>query len=108
MSVIFKGLKMPTKCTECIAHVDTSRGGIICSINRGSVTYETISEMGRPVWCPAKEVKNHGDLIEKDKTVNSMDTMLIAGKEYGQAVNYAKLIIEYQPIVIESDKEALK
>lgn len=105
MSVIFKGLKMPKNCTECIAHVHTSREDIICGVNRGLVTYMTLSEMGRPLWCPAKELKNHGDLIDKDKTANSMDTMLIAGKEYEQAVNYAKLIIEHQSPVIEADKE---
>ena len=105
MSVIYKGLKMPTNCIECFAHVDTSRGDVICGVNRGLVTYKTLSEMGRPVWCPAKELKNHGDLIDKDETINSMDTMLIGGKEYGQAVNYAKLIIKHRPPVIESDKE---
>ena len=108
MSVIFKGLKMPKNCIECIARIDTLRGDIICCVNKGLITYETISAMGRPVWCPANELKNHGDLIDKDVTINSMDAMLIAGKEYEQAVKYAKLLIEHRSPVIEADKEENK
>ena len=68
MGVYFPDMVMPRYCEECPmgAEVDTVYGTAMgCRQNmrmRSSAGDDT-----RPDWCPAIEVKNHVDLIDRDQ-----------------------------------------
>ena len=71
MSVLIKGMEMPTRCFDC-PMCEISDIEICCSISIGgvAVSYEEIDEQiaiqDRPSWCPLVEVPPHGRLIDAD------------------------------------------
>lgn len=53
MSVLVKGMEMPTNCAKCPCVDDESR---FCK-----ATNEYIPMLGKPDWCPLVEVKEWGN-----------------------------------------------
>ena len=60
MSVLIKGMEMPTSCADCRLMAD----GWCYSV--GLEQREKISTVKRPTWCPLVEIPQHGRLIDGD------------------------------------------
>ena len=60
MSVLIKGMEMPTSCADCRLMAD----GWCYSV--GLEQREKISTVKRPTWCPLVPVPQHGRLIDAD------------------------------------------
>lgn len=58
MSVLIKGMEMPTSCQNCFASDDGSR---FCKAAK-----EYIPMLGKPKFCPLVPVPPHGRLIDAD------------------------------------------
>ena len=90
MSVIIKGMEMPTNCGECpmICEYD------LCCITKGGRTIN-----GRPPHCPLIEVPKHGDLIDRDAAkAHFKDEGIRVSKLSVMAVlNNAQVIIKAEP-----------
>ena len=71
MSVIVKGMEMPSDCCECrLMDYDLYTGKTWCFPADAILAedYNPIGFDGRPDWCPLAEVKEpHGDLIDRDE-----------------------------------------
>ena len=70
MSVIIKGMKMPSSCASCewsmLSKMDLGMS-CYCSIAKKTEGID-IARKGRMSFCPLVEVPTpHGDLIDKDK-----------------------------------------
>ena len=72
MSILIKGMEMPTSCDVCplIAEADDYH---VCYINEQFIPWEWIDEHSaeqrhpKPSWCPLIPVPPHGRLIDADK-----------------------------------------
>lgn len=111
MSILIKGMEMPTRCFNCgMCEVDDTQ--ILCCVSHGShVEYREIEEQiaiqDRPTWCPLIELPSHGRLIE-DTVLDNM-TMWNTAREYDRgwdsAVQAAKNRIKTAPTIIEAEGE---
>ena len=70
MSVIVKGMQMPSECRKCFAmDYGTMTGETYCKVNGKTLaeSYRPIGFDGRPEWCPLVELpEKHGRLIDAD------------------------------------------
>jgi hypothetical protein len=65
MSVIVKGMKMPSNCAHCICASEDSR---YCA-----AANEYIPMLGKPDFCPLVALPDkHGDLIDRSDLVKSL------------------------------------
>lgn len=62
MSILIRGMEMPTSCQHCFASDDESR---FCR-----AANEYIPMLGKPNFCPLVPVPPHGDLIDRDALKN--------------------------------------
>ena len=89
MSVIVKGMKMPTACSQCPLfqeHDVIDWCGYGCKKISRKITF-------KPDWCPLVEIKPHGRLIDKTE----LEKEVCAGCDsdcYGCAIGRAPTIIE--------------
>ena len=71
MSIIVRGMEMPTDCRECrLMEYHCSTGETWCAPAERILTvdFKPIPFDGRPDWCPLVEIKTpHGDLIDRQK-----------------------------------------
>ena len=65
MSVLIKGMKMPSVCDECWA-LDESGDYPICRITEETRGYNFRVREKRMDRCPLIELPDHGDLIDRD------------------------------------------
>ena len=76
MSVIVKGMQMPSECRKCFAmDYGTMTGETYCKVNGKTLaeSYRPIGFDGRPDWCPLVELpEKHGRLIDADKLFEEM------------------------------------
>ena len=105
MSVIIKGLAMPTSCAECEieAHYENSYGdeyGHFCPIGYKAYTSE-IRYKKRRDDCPLVPVTDHGDLIDGDKLYKDITESILLTDEFKEAF---KLFYIAQEIVIPGDE----
>ena len=73
MSIIVKGMDMPTGCRECLFNnFGTMSGETYCGVNGVTLAkkFEVINFDGRPEWCPLIALPDkHGDLIDRQKLI---------------------------------------
>ncbi len=94
MSVLIRGMEMPTSCGDCRLMAD----GWCYSV--WLEQREKISTVKRPTWCPLVPVPKHGDLIDRDKfrsTVFIGEQWLYSWDELEDAIDYAPTIIPADP-----------
>lgn len=75
MSIIVRGMEMPTDCRECPMQVYYSSGKTWCkSTDRVlSEDYKPIPYDGIPNWCPLVELpEKHGRLVDADELWKKM------------------------------------
>lgn len=97
MSVLIKGMQMPSDCGECPLSIYHERTGKTwCRPADGILAenYNPIDFYGRPDWCPLAELpEKHGRLIDEDDIdVPSLDTVHDQVLVYG-AIREASTII---------------
>ena len=121
MSVLIKGMEMPSECEYCgFYRFYPENGNIWCNAkNRILKTkweepYWTHLDMKRPDWCPLIELpEKHGRLIDGDALVTEMTNGIRAGNledgyEKYQNINNMDDCVEcvkYADVVIEAEGE---
>ena len=75
MSIIVRGMEMPTDCRECLMQVYHSTSGKTWCKPADRLLAEDFKPIpfdGRPDWCPLVELpERHGDLIDRDELLNA-------------------------------------
>lgn len=105
MSVLIRGMKMPSHCTEC----DFWHDGVFehCLLNM-EVQNEDVpfNEGEYPIGCPLVEVPPHGDLIDRDALIK--DGWLNLHKEVmrmgGYAIHELPLKNPSIPVIIPAEE----
>ena len=96
MSILIKGMEMPTRCAVCV--LCDLRYGTKCKITKmsyyDSEGYPRGGYNNRPDWCPLVEIPEpHGDLIDRDALrIAELDTLIM--------IRYK---LAYAPTVIEAE-----
>lgn len=103
MSILIKGMEMPTTCGNCPVHkLWAEDDEAQCMIKRELWT--KYSE--RNPDCPLVEVPPHGRLIDADALIERMFDQLVAKTMmFGGQYVYTKEEINNAPTVIPSDKD---
>jgi hypothetical protein len=115
MSVLIKGMKMPSECRECkMMDYRTNTGRTWCFSAKILLAdnYESIGFDGRHERCPLKEVKEpHGDLIDKEILMRFYDDRIPKLiKRYGSDSSEVGVargsvhLLDIQPAVIETER----
>lgn len=116
MSVLIKGMKMPTNCFDCSYRFDTPGGAYCITLDKDFEEGVDIYETSRPEWCPLVEVKaNHGNLIDQNQILKDIQfciEMTAFGEDYGDEIikeehRLLKAVLEYiseQPAAIEAEE----
>lgn len=69
MSILIKGMEMPTSCGQCPLHDEDYRGEERCDIG-----WKKIGKAEeKPDWCPLVLVPPHGRLIDADDFYEVLD-----------------------------------
>lgn len=66
MSILIKGMEMPTRCEKCDLAYDDD-GYFACPFTKAFYKSKQ-----RPSWCPLVEVKPHGRLIDADAVMEDV------------------------------------
>ena len=67
MSILVKGMKMPTRCEDCPVCHYMERGTITVCGCKATMMIRPIDCNSKPYWCPLVEVPTpHGRLIDAD------------------------------------------
>lgn len=109
MSILIKGIEKPKTCYECIFsrfYTSKEQTGNYCNLLH-RVVYEyqlQIVADTPPNDCPLVEVKEpHGRLIDADKILDKMKSMMVQGEAFTTAVKYVEMIVDAAPTVIEAE-----
>jgi len=102
MSVIVKGMEMPTNCALC----DCSFGAL-CYVSPAEVNGYCPGR-GRPEWCPLVELpEKHGRLIEADNLKETLDYYI---REAGWDAKTNRVLgwvkdefIDSEPTIVEAE-----
>ena len=99
MSILIKGIKMPTRCGECpCAYVTEGAYWDTCQAVDDKNDIEQFFKSGRPDWCPLVEVPTpHGRLIDADAFKALWAGATVTG-EIG-------VLIDARPAIIEAEEE---
>ena len=73
MSVLIRGMEMPTSCFECklLDYTDTFK----CRFRFESLAREHGINISRPSWCPLVPVPPHGDLIDRQALLKLIEDL---------------------------------
>ena len=109
MSVFIKGMEMPKSCNKCFFRHITLTDNDYCLATREKIPWEHRKE--KQDFCPLIEVPQHGDLIDREKTVNRITEL--SGKianqlDYYASASYTLIALFLQnkhefPTVIEAE-----
>lgn len=68
MSILIKGMKAPTSCSECRMSGWSNFYQLYkCDVcDQAVAKYASEYQMAKPEWCPIIEIPEHGDLIDRD------------------------------------------
>ena len=102
MSILIKGMEMPTRCGRCDMCVPEADGDIdwhnVCCI-----TGADIVDVGEKMEdCPLIPVPDHGRLIDADEFYKDINESILLTDGFKDAFN---LWFDEQPTIIEADKE---
>ena len=112
MSVLVKGMEMPSSCSMCpMAHrnyrLEAEETQLACYAKG-----EWVSDDGeRPVWCPLIELPPHGRLIDADALEDKCHRMSqdewnkSTSTTWGYAYATFESEVEDAPTIIPADKE---
>lgn len=106
MSVLIKGMKMPSKCIECKLMRRCGKDDLdyVCMPARVYVEDLTNAYKPRPEYCPLIELPPHGRLIDADKiTLTDIDLALC--EDYKSLLSLYINKVESAQTIIEADKE---
>lgn len=98
MSILIKGMEMPTNCSQYPCSDDDSR---YC---RAANKY--IPMLGRPSWCPLVEVPPHGRLIDADALKMSIAFAEKTAEWAVPALRAVLMVIDEMPTIIEAEEGA--
>ena len=117
MSVLVKGMEMPTRCFSC-PMCDVENAEVNCVFSHGFyIEYRDvdpqIAMQARPDWCPLIEIPPHGRLIDADKLIAKQEEdaeIFMGSTNYGDKVRYDEAMnavanIVNAPTVIPADKD---
>ena len=97
MSILIKGMEMPTRCCECLlAKLSPTGESIYCNYSLSTVPWDE-----RPFDCPLVPVPPHGRLIDADALVMENYT------QYGAIDALALEAIKAAPTIIEAEEKKL-
>ena len=100
MSVLIKGMEMPTSCADCPIGDDV-RCALMPGVPAWWAEYDkAVSEKRMHSHCPLVPVPKRGDLIDRDKfrsTVFIGEQCLYSWDELEDAIDYAPTIIPADP-----------
>ena len=96
MSILIKGMEMPTSCYFCPM---TNDGFYLCKANNPYRQLEDDCEEHRPSWCPIVELPTHGDLIDRDEQIERAWRLNLSTRELIEEM------LKTAPTVIPADKE---
>lgn len=106
MSILIKGMEMPTRCDDCVMGHELAVGtsvtgyGCLAMLRMGDARIRPISCGTRPDWCPLIEIKPHGRLIDADAMSEKYgDWYTDEGTEEGFIGALKYLIAEQQTII---------
>ena len=92
MSILIKGMKMPTSCDFCRFN------GAYCYAKGDENAHSTLP-------CPLIPIPSHGDLIDADKLVELCDIMADKCDGIGTSIwHQFKTTVEWSPIVIPAEE----
>ena len=110
MSIIVKGMKMPSECRECplcqyypmVGETRCRRTGEVLASGFGTIKFS-----GRSEHCPLGELpEKHGKLIDASKLKETLD-YYIAEAGWGPGVNevlgWVKEFIDAEPTIVEAE-----
>ena len=102
MSILIRGMEMPTSCTECpCCRHDNWNGETAHQCNVSFITFGAEDENWiyntRPNWCPLIELPPHGRLIDADELVR-----IWTGAQFYGSI---KPIVDARPTIIEAEGE---
>lgn len=102
MSVLIKGMKMPTRCIACQLNYDS-----VACILTGSRFYKCNTEFDpgeeRLSDCPLVSVPPHGKLIDADKLVDSFEPSDFWNSDAEDNCFAAVRIVHSAPTIIPAD-----
>lgn len=79
MSVLIKGMTIPPNCFMCnLSYMKGER--LFCSVTR-----EEVIRAKRAIECPIIEIPPHGDLIDRDALIKSLDELCNRVCQYSKA-----------------------
>lgn len=119
MSVLIKGMEMPSECRKCFMMDYAMTGETYCEVNGKTLaeSYRPIEFDGRPDWCPLVELpEKHGRLIDADTIMEQwgLDKATKYRNETAeqQHFSYSTMtmyeiadILDDAPVVIEAEGE---
>ena len=106
MSIIIRGMTMPTECRVCsFLEFYNHTGETWCKAGNGILAsgFKPIPFERRPDWCPLVDLGKHGDLIDRDEVRDSVfhhlsikgeENLLPAEKSVFGNIIKAKAVIE--------------
>ena len=107
MSILIKGMEMPTSCIECpCCRHDNWNGETAHQCNVSFITFGAEDENWiyntRPNWCPLIELPPHGRLIDIKSVEDGK--FVTVGNDYQRWWNGAlESVIDNAPTVIEAE-----
>ena len=72
MSILVKGVQMPTRCEDCPVCHYMERGTITVCGCKATMMIRPIDCNSKPYWCPLVEVPPHGRLIDADALISDI------------------------------------
>ena len=104
MSVVVRGMKMPTSCSECAFCGYYGKGDHLCDITGKDVVYE-LSLENRLDDCPLVELpEGHGRLIDSSAIGLTDFEIVMCDGNYKEALTMLLKKIERAPTVIEAEE----
>lgn len=104
MSILLKEIEMPECCMNCPLSVSVNFGLVCCPTSTILPDSKLFDDNGdaleKPSWCPIIEVPPHGDLIDKDATMNE----ILKERGLDTACWFAGIVND-MPAVIPADSE---
>jgi hypothetical protein len=108
MSVLIKGMEMPSECRVCaMTRYFFATGTTVCIATLATLAnnYKTIQFEGRHEKCPLVELpEKHGNLIDRDALWNDLE-ILYERRDGRVNWNYALVRIKTAPTIVEAEGE---
>ena len=108
MSVLIKGMTMPTHCEYCgFCRLYRENGRVWCNASNKILCQKwdnpdwTELDIARPDWCPIVTVPDHGDLIDREELKYDLNLLFdaIGARAYGFALG----TIDGAPVVVPAE-----